>query len=293
MDFGTAKDLLQPDLNGQEFVGTAEYMSPEAIAGKATSIETDLWALGVVAYQLLTGYSTFHSPSPYLAFLRIKKANVRLLHPAIIPVDAAELISLLVVKDRTTRLENAIGNPLPLLESVDVISTKATKPPVGPIVPKDTKPHKSLRGLLPIDYSKVNYDKLRKLAYFSTDDRMAHVDIEYLKTLSDRPAQRIPQLKELCIRAVGKAAVEVASIVAINGGRKPPIPWVQVVRSILSHLLNCVFIEMCINEYVYMSYVIIYYSIIDVFMNMITLNTIIITYLPTFLSIFPMRSRST
>lgn len=32
IDFGTCKDLVETDLNGGEFVGTAQYMSPQAVA---------------------------------------------------------------------------------------------------------------------------------------------------------------------------------------------------------------------------------------------------------------------
>ena len=31
VDFGTCKDLRQTELNGQEFVGTAEFMAPEVV----------------------------------------------------------------------------------------------------------------------------------------------------------------------------------------------------------------------------------------------------------------------
>jgi len=31
IDFGTAKDLILTDLNGPEFVGTPDFMSPEAV----------------------------------------------------------------------------------------------------------------------------------------------------------------------------------------------------------------------------------------------------------------------
>jgi serine/threonine protein kinase len=34
IDFGTCKDLETDDLNGPEFVGTAQYMSPQAVASK-------------------------------------------------------------------------------------------------------------------------------------------------------------------------------------------------------------------------------------------------------------------
>lgn len=34
IDFGTCKDLIETDLNGGEFVGTAQYMSPQAVASE-------------------------------------------------------------------------------------------------------------------------------------------------------------------------------------------------------------------------------------------------------------------
>jgi 3-phosphoinositide dependent protein kinase-1 len=107
VDFGTAKDMIQTDLNGQEFVGTPEYMSPGTVCVKnggppknicsdATTsfssntienvqpsdairsdggigLEADIWALGVVFYQMVFGLTPFQAPSPYLVFLRIKR----------------------------------------------------------------------------------------------------------------------------------------------------------------------------------------------------------------------------
>ena len=45
VDLGTAKDLLETDLNGPEFVGTAEYMSPSTVrsrGGGGLGVEADL-----------------------------------------------------------------------------------------------------------------------------------------------------------------------------------------------------------------------------------------------------------
>lgn len=77
MDFGTAKDLVQTDLNGPEFVGTAEYMAPSTVNNQAAGPEVDLWALGCVLVQMMLGYTPFSAASPYLIFLRIKRAHLR------------------------------------------------------------------------------------------------------------------------------------------------------------------------------------------------------------------------
>ena len=90
IDFGTAKDLIETDLNGPEFVGTPDFMPPEAVKGtgvtggdnddddgvdadRESDHTLDLWSYGAVAYQLLTGSIPFSSPSQYLAFLKIQR----------------------------------------------------------------------------------------------------------------------------------------------------------------------------------------------------------------------------
>ena len=75
VDFGTAKDLVHRELNGPEFVGTAEYMSPSTVASKPCGFEADLWAMGILLFQLIVGYTPFCAASPYLTFLQIKDAN--------------------------------------------------------------------------------------------------------------------------------------------------------------------------------------------------------------------------
>ena len=118
IDFGTAKDLVQTDLNGPEFVGTPDFMSPEAVQGtsgmkeakeatnqgkQGTNHTLDLYALGAVAFQLQTGMTPYWSPSPYLTFLKIKRGN--LMRPLGIADDNAwDLISSLMRVEPSTRL---------------------------------------------------------------------------------------------------------------------------------------------------------------------------------------------
>jgi serine/threonine protein kinase/Tfp pilus assembly protein PilF len=60
-DFGLAKLAGQAKLtrNGS-IVGTVAYMSPEQIQGKALDHRTDIWSLGAMLYEMLSGTPLFH-----------------------------------------------------------------------------------------------------------------------------------------------------------------------------------------------------------------------------------------
>jgi eukaryotic-like serine/threonine-protein kinase len=59
LDFGLAKARDQSLTQTGARIGTVSYMSPEQIRGDAVDGRADLWALGVVLYEMLTGHKPF------------------------------------------------------------------------------------------------------------------------------------------------------------------------------------------------------------------------------------------
>src|SRR5204862_1908688 len=59
-DFGLAKSLRFPRTDSQLIAGTSEYISPEQAMGVRVDIRTDLYSLGVVMYELVSGKPPFH-----------------------------------------------------------------------------------------------------------------------------------------------------------------------------------------------------------------------------------------
>jgi eukaryotic-like serine/threonine-protein kinase len=63
-DFGVAKVLAAAHATNTQSVGTLQYMSPEQIDARAIDARSDLYALGLVLYECLSGAAPFRSSSP-------------------------------------------------------------------------------------------------------------------------------------------------------------------------------------------------------------------------------------
>ncbi|KAH8828527.1 kinase-like protein [Flagelloscypha sp. PMI_526] len=110
-DFGTAKILGSYDERTRTMnVGTAQYVSPEYLDTGQTSRSSDLWALGCVIYQMITGKFAFHGLSDYLIFQKIKKHDYS--YPDGMDPTARDLIDKLLMLDPAARLgAGPIGSP--------------------------------------------------------------------------------------------------------------------------------------------------------------------------------------
>src|SRR6516164_10860035 len=65
MDFGIARSAYLPGMTQTgALIGTPEYMSPEQARGEKLTERSDLFSLGVIFYELLTGQSPYPADAP-------------------------------------------------------------------------------------------------------------------------------------------------------------------------------------------------------------------------------------
>ncbi|HVB86129.1 MAG TPA: tetratricopeptide repeat protein, partial [Candidatus Dormibacteraeota bacterium] len=111
-DFGLAKSFAEGAAGMTQtgaFLGTPRYMSPEQAEGKATDGRSDLYAFGLILYEMAAGDIPFTGKSSLeLMYQRISVApkNPKLLNPEI-PNWLAQIIMRCLEKDPEARYQNA------------------------------------------------------------------------------------------------------------------------------------------------------------------------------------------
>ena len=96
----------KPERRGMTFVGTAEYVSPEVLGDKPAEFGADIWALGIMIYQMFYGKTPFKERTNYLIFRKIEQLKIDFDEDdkIQIPEEAKDLISKILVKDPSKRL---------------------------------------------------------------------------------------------------------------------------------------------------------------------------------------------
>jgi serine/threonine protein kinase len=145
LDFGLAKALDPTSASSAEMmnsptftppstmmgtiIGTAAYMAPEQARGKAVDRRADIWAFGVVVYEMLTGRRPFDGDDFSTTLASVLKDDVRWQAlPANLPAPAHRMLRRCLEKDPRRRL-SAIGDARIELEDAMAAPAEPAPPP--------------------------------------------------------------------------------------------------------------------------------------------------------------------
>ena len=143
LDFGLAKALDPTSASSAEMmnsptftppstmmgtiIGTAAYMAPEQARGKAVDRRADIWAFGVVVYEMLTGRRPFDGDDTSTTLASVIRDDVSWQAlPADLPAPAHRMLRRCLEKDPRRRL-SAIGDAR--IELEDAMATPAEPAP--------------------------------------------------------------------------------------------------------------------------------------------------------------------
>jgi len=110
MDFGIARFVEAEGLTGSGvMIGTPEYMSPEQAEVKEVDKRADIYSLGIILYEMLTGKVPFEGETPLTIIIKHKSERAkdpRELNPHL-PEEMTRLIFKCLEKERQKRYQSA------------------------------------------------------------------------------------------------------------------------------------------------------------------------------------------
>jgi len=96
MDFGIARSAYLPGMTQTgALIGTPEYMSPEQGRGEKLTERSDIFSLGIIFYELLTGKSPYHSDTPFATLWQrmTEKAPTPVVVDRILPQALSDIVA--------------------------------------------------------------------------------------------------------------------------------------------------------------------------------------------------------
>jgi serine/threonine-protein kinase len=144
LDFGMAKDISGNRAGtitrpGSVF-GTVQYMAPEVLRGERVDPRTDIFAVGVMLYEVLTGETPFHGDTVadvQANILRSTPEPITKKRPEL-PPDTAEIVLRALAKEPAKRWANAYAMQNALLKTLGSRIMRAARPETIP--PPSGKP---------------------------------------------------------------------------------------------------------------------------------------------------------
>jgi tRNA A-37 threonylcarbamoyl transferase component Bud32/tetratricopeptide (TPR) repeat protein len=128
MDFGVARLTTASVTGTGAIVGTADYMSPEQVKGARVDGRSDLFSVGCMFYEMLTGKRPFHAENLMAIFFKITHddPNWNAIPPGPEYDALAPILGKALSKDLAKRYENATQFALALRDYLATYGTSAS-----------------------------------------------------------------------------------------------------------------------------------------------------------------------
>lgn len=152
MDFGLARTVTETRLTSHgRLVGTPAFRSPEQAEDKMVDERSDIYSLGIILYEALTGKLPFDADTPIGIALKQRleePEDPRTLEPQI-PGNLSQLILKCIAKEKAHRYQSAgeLRSELMNLEE-DFSSTKRKIPERTPLISKEKTALSDLKKIL-------------------------------------------------------------------------------------------------------------------------------------------------
>jgi serine/threonine protein kinase len=139
-DFGIARSALVGQLTvAGSVLGTASYISPEQASGAVATAASDVYALGVVAYQCLSGHRPFDGATPIEIAMKHVRDHPRPL-PADIPPAVRSIVERAMAKDPGARWPTAAAMAGVARQAASSLTTAVHQPVVNGSAPVNRQP---------------------------------------------------------------------------------------------------------------------------------------------------------
>lgn len=136
LDFGVAKVRGASETEAGTIKGKTQYMAPEQLLGEPLDRRCDVFALGIVLYELATHQRLFKRASDYLAARAILEDPIPRADEAdpAIPAAIADVIATALARDRATRYPDAAALARAIEEALAPHGGVASAAAIGAIV---------------------------------------------------------------------------------------------------------------------------------------------------------------
>ncbi len=147
-DFGTAHvGDATVSLTGSNVIGTPQYMAPEQARGEAVSEKTDVYALGIVLYQMCTGHLPFNADTPLA--IAMKQASEPLPPPTTINPNIPHEISKVLIKALEKSPDDRYSSALALSQAFDRALQEVYDSKEGALKPGARRPYDATQEYKP------------------------------------------------------------------------------------------------------------------------------------------------